>query len=123
MKTLAAELGGEDGTDPRDFHKKPWDAPKQQGRKAGQLCGQVRDALHAILAGCGDRVLQAVTVTGVEPAPHTGRLLVTVALPADAGIDRAMAEDHLRRAAGLLRTEVAAAVHRRYAPELTFAVV
>lgn len=123
MERLAAELGGEDGTDPRDFHKKPWDAPKQQGRKAGQLCGQVRDALHAILAGCGDAVLQAVVVTGVEPAPHTGRLLVTVELPADAGIDRAAAENHLRRAAGLLRTEVAATIHRRYAPELTFAVV
>ena len=123
MESLAAELGGEDGTDPRDFHKKPWDAPKQQSRKAGQLCGQVRDALHSALAGCGDAVLQALAVASVEPAPHTGRLLVKVNLPADAGIDRATAEDHLRRATGMLRSEVAAAVNRRYAPELAFAVI
>jgi ribosome-binding factor A len=123
MESLAAELGGEDGADPRDFHKNPWDAPKQQGRKAVQLCGQVRDALHVALGGCGDPVLQALAVTGVEPAPHTGRLLVKVELPADAVLDRATAEDHLRRAAGLLRSEVAAAIHRRYAPELVFAVV
>ena len=122
MATLAAELGGEDGGDPREFHKKPWDAPKQQSRKAGQLCGQVRDALHVALAGCGDAVLQALAVASVEPAPHTGRMLVKVELPADAGVSRTQAEDHLRRAAGMLRSEVATAIHRRYAPELAFAV-
>jgi ribosome-binding factor A len=122
MENLAAELGGEDGGDPKEFHKKPWDAPKKQTRKAGQLCGQVRQALHTALAACGDPVLQAVQVAGVEPAPHTGRLRVAVALPPDAGIDRAAAEDHLRRAAGVLRSAVAAAVNRRYAPELVFDV-
>ena len=120
---LAAEFGPEDGQDPKEFHKKPWDAPRQAGRKARQLCGQVRDALHLVLAGCGDGVLQAVGVVSVEPAPHTGRLRVVCAMPPDAGVSRAVAEDHLRRAAGMLRAEVAAAIHRRYAPELAFDVI
>jgi ribosome-binding factor A len=120
---LAAEPGPEDGQDPKEFHARPWDAPKQAGRKARQLCGQVRDALHLALAGCGDGVLQAVGVVSVEPAPHTGRLRVVCAVPADGRVSRAVAEDHLRRAAGMLRAEVAAAIHRRYAPELAFDVI
>lgn len=107
---LADEAGPDDGVDPR-LQRKPWDAPKQAGRKALQLCGQVKD------------VLQAVAVVGVEPAPHTGRLRVTVAVPADGAVARAEAEAHLARAAGLLRSEVAGAVRRRKAPELVFVVV
>ena len=120
---LADEAGPEDGVDPKELQRKPWDAPKQAGRKALQLCGQVRDVLHAALAGCGDGVLQAVAVVGVEPAPHTGRLRVTVAVPADGSVSREQAATHLDRAVGLLRTEVAGAIRRRKAPELVFAVV
>ncbi|MBX9581725.1 MAG: hypothetical protein K2X87_15590 [Gemmataceae bacterium] len=120
---LAADRGPEDGSDPKEFHQKPWDAPKKAGRKALQLCGQVRDVLHAALAGCGDGVLQALTVVGVEPAPHTGRLRVTVAVPADGSVSRDEAAAHLDRAAGPLRSEVAGAIRRRKAPELVFAVV
>lgn len=120
---LADEAGPDDGVDPKELQRKPWDAPKQAGRKALQLCGQVKDVLHAALAGCGDAVLQAVAVAGVEPAPHTGRLRVTVAVPADGAVSRAEAEAHLARAAVLLRSEVAGAVRRRKAPELVFLVV
>src|SRR5262245_62111571 len=51
LADLAAELGGEDGGDPVEFHRKPWDAPKRAGRKGRQLCGQVKDSLHVALAG------------------------------------------------------------------------
>lgn len=123
LANLAAEIGGEDGGDPKAFHHKPWDAPKKAGRKARQLCGQVKDALHVGFAGCGDSVLQTLTVAGVEPAPHTGRLRVLVALPSDGGVSRVVAEVHLLRAAVWLRCEVAAAICRRYAPELVFDVI
>lgn len=116
---LAAEPGPEDGTDPKEFHRRRWGGEKAAGRKALQLCGQVKDALHGILAACGDPVLQALAVAAVEPAPHSGRLRVR--LVADEAVSRAVAE-HLARAAGMLRAEVAAAVHRRYAPELAFEV-
>lgn len=114
----AAEVGPEDGTDPRrDFDRRGLHS-KPMGRKARQLCGQVQQALLVILPGLADDVLRDLTVVSVEPAPHTGRLLVTVAGPAPAdATDR-----HLRLAAGLLRSEVASAVHRRKAPELIFRV-
>jgi ribosome-binding factor A len=119
---LAAERGPEDGNDPRAFHDRRADRPK--GRKALQLCGQIRDALAGVLAGCSDRVLRDLTVVTVEPAPHAGRLLVTVAVPGPAdATDRSTAAEHLVRAAGWLRTEMAAAIHRRKAPELVFAVI
>ena len=119
LKNLAAELGGEDGGDPKEFHAKPWDAPKKAGRKGQQLCGQVKDALHVALGGCADPVLQGLSVVSVEPAPHSGRLRVLVA----ADGDRVAAEATLARAAGFLRSAVAAAISRRYAPELVFEVI
>jgi ribosome-binding factor A len=117
------EPGPEDGTDPKEWHRKPWDAPKAAGRKARQLCGQVADALHAAVGGCADSVVQALTAVGVTPAPHTGRLRVTLARPADGGVSVADADAGLARVRGRLRGEVAAAVHRRHAPELVFEVV
>ncbi|MBN9517816.1 ribosome-binding factor A [bacterium] len=120
---MTDELGPEDGTDPKDWHKKPWDAPKAAGRKARQLCGQVAEALHTAIGGCADPAVQGLAVASVDPAPHTGRLRVVMALPADGAVTRAEAEAALARAAGRLRAEVAAAVHRRYAPELVFEVV
>jgi ribosome-binding factor A len=118
---LAAELGPEDGGDPKEFHGKPWERERPAGRKALQLCGQVQDPLHAALAACGDGVLQSLRVARVEPAPHTGRLRVTV-VP-DEGTGVAAATDRLAGAAGRLRAVVAAAVHRRRAPELVFEVI
>lgn len=120
-------LGDEDGQDPkRDHDRRTWDARKRPGRKAQQLCKQVADALRTILAGLADEVLQNLTVWTVEPAPNTGRLRVTVAGPAPAdATDPPTAADvlaALSKATGLLRSEVASAIHRRYAPELTFVV-
>jgi ribosome-binding factor A len=118
--TLAGDSSPEDGTDPKKFHEKPWNAPKQAGRKAQQLCEQVRDALREAMAACGDPAVQAATVGAVQPAPHTGRLEVAVFAPPDVGREEVAAA--LKRAAGHLRGEVARAVHRRHAPELVFTV-
>lgn len=120
LKHLAAELGHEDGGDPRDFHRKSWDAPRQASRKGQQLCGQVKDALHVALGGCADDVLQGLEVVSVEPAPHTGRLRVLLAAE---DVPTTTAQTALRRGAGFLRSEVAAAISRRYAPELIFEVI
>jgi ribosome-binding factor A len=121
FRNLAADSSPEDGGDPKEFHTKPWNAPKKAGRKAQQLCRQVRDALHGALAACGDPAVQPATVLMVEPAPHTGRLRVVVGAPPDG--DREAVAAGLERAAGHLRAEVAAAISRRYAPELVFEVI
>lgn len=120
LQSLAEELGHEDGSDPVKFHdRRRWDdAPPAPGRKSLQLCRQVRDALIGILARSADPVLQDAVVLAVEPAPHAGRLMVTVA-----GDSSADATHNLARAAGWIRCEVAAVIHRRKVPELVWQVV
>ena len=123
-ESSTAELGGEDGTDPKAFHDKPWNRPPSATRKTSQLCGQILEALHGILSGMADERLQNLAVVKVEPAPNTGRLRVTVAgfTPADATdpTTRTNAMLALKKAGGLLRRETARAIHRKYAPELVF---
>ena len=92
-------------------------------RKTVQLCGQVKDALCQIVSGLGDDALNGLTVVSVEPAPHAGRLRVTVAAESPADVaDLTVIRQHLTRATGLIRSEVARSITRRKAPELTFDV-
>ena len=79
------------------------------------------DALVGALAACGDPAVQAASVLAVEPAPHSGRLRVLLGAPPDVGPAAVAAS--VSRAAGHLRTEVATAISRRYAPELVFEVI
>ena len=65
----------------------------------------------------------SLLVLSVVPAPNAGRLLVTIALPASAGVPVEEALQRVLHAAGHLRSEVAAAVSRRKTPELAFRVV
>ena len=122
IELLCGEVGPGDGRDPR------YDPPKSAGahgpgRKALQLCRQVQEALSDALATvCQDRVLCGLNVLAVEPAPNTARLRVTLLLEGDAAEPEQVAA-HLERAAGLLRCEVAAAIHRKKVPELAFRVL
>jgi ribosome-binding factor A len=121
QRMLAAcdEIGPEDGIDPREWAKAEF--RRSPGRKARQLCRQVAEALQAALADCRDEVLSGLLVTSVTPAPHAGRLRASVAAAPSAEVrDTAIVQERLTRAAGLLRAEVAAAIHRRKTPELVF---
>jgi ribosome-binding factor A len=115
-----SEVGPEDGADPRTFFRP---APARvTNRKALQLCDQVAQTLGFVLAGQrGDDLLRDLVVEAVVPAPNSAHLLVTLSMPAD-GLDPAQVVEHLQRATGLLRSEVAAAIHRRKVPLLTFHV-
>jgi ribosome-binding factor A len=122
MLAACDEIGPDDGIDPREWAKAEFRRPP--GRKALQLCRQVARVLQTALADCRDEVLSGLVVTAVTPAPHAGRLRVFVAAAPSAAVrDTAIAQEHLRRAAGLLRAEVAATIHRRKTPELAFALV
>jgi ribosome-binding factor A len=93
---------------------------KNHDRKTRQFCRQVQRVLNLALTdhrGCDDR-FQNLFVEDVTPAPHCGHLLVHVAIPADRAIAEALGA--LQRDAGRLRTEVAAAIARKRAPELSF---
>ena len=103
---------------------RPPHGPSRAGldRKAIQLCHQVAETLEEVLAECGDTVLQDLRVVDVEPAPDASRLLVTVAVD---GLlqdrqDRGRVHEHLVRAAGHLRSEVASAITRKRAPVLVY---
>src|SRR5437764_7342221 len=121
MRPLCAELGPEDGLDPRlaprDF------SSRGPGRKVLQLCGEVARTLNGALAESADEVLRDLSVVAVAPAPNSTRLLVTVgAVGVDRIEDVERALEHLHQAAARLRTEVAAAITRRRVPALSFRV-
>jgi ribosome-binding factor A len=119
---LCSELGPEDGIDPRDLLRAA--ARKKGGRKTHQLCGQVAEAInYAFAAVCRDDVLRELGVVAVQPAPDESRLLVTVGptLPGPCDPNQVLA--HVHQALGKLRSEVAAAIHRKKVPELAFCVV
>ena len=120
IRSLCAEPGPEDGVDPRTAGRGP--SGRVPNRKALQLCGQVARTLNQVLAESGDDQLRELLVTSVRSAPTASRLLVTVLLPAEAAAGADQVREHLRRASGWLRGEVAAAINRRKAPDLTFQV-
>jgi ribosome-binding factor A len=112
IESLCTDVGPEDGVDPRYLRS-------STGRKQMQLCRQAQRTLAEALAACGDELLLELEVVGVAPAAGPGRLLVTVRpSPAAPPRDLGEYERRLARALGFLRNEVAAAVHRRKAPEL-----
>ena len=86
-------------------------------RKAIQLCHQVAVTLSEVLADCGDPLLQGLRVLNVAPAPDASRLSVALACEEPA-VDRV--EDHLAKASGHLRGEVAQAITRKRTPVLVY---
>jgi ribosome-binding factor A len=118
---LCSEPRPDDGIDPRDLVRES--ARKKGGRKSLQLCAQVAEALnYAFAAVCNDDVVRELVVVAVQPAPDESRLLVTVGplLPGPCNSAEVLA--HLHQVLGKLRSEVAATIHRKKIPELTFCV-
>ena len=108
----------EDGTNPgydRDLHSR-----HVPNRKALQLCSQIRDCLNMCFADCGDDLLRELVVEAVVPAPDSRQMLVTVAVAQDLETPRVL--NHIARAGGKLRTEAAAAIHRKRVPRLLFQI-
>jgi ribosome-binding factor A len=114
IASLCSRPGEEDGADPRRFFG---ERPDRSDRKSIQLAGQVARTLRSLLAGeSGEEILQALSILAVEPAPDSSHFLVVVTGP----VAESEALAALGRASAWLRTEVAAAVRRRKAPELTY---
>ncbi len=94
----------------------------RDNRKARQLCRQVAETLDLVLSGDScDELIQSLSVVSVEPAPNASRLLVIVSadLPAEQ-FDGQEIMQRLTAQAGRLRSEVAATIHRKKVPLLTF---
>ena len=92
---------------------------RQGERKARQFCRQVQRALNLALADRNaEDGMNDLFVEDVSPAPDCGHLLVHVVIPVDRPITEAL--NALRREAPRLRSEVAMAITRKRAPELSF---
>jgi len=115
---LCVELLVDDGADPRFDVKHP--QGKVSNRKALQLCRQVERTLTIALEG---DVLRDLTVESVLPAPDSSRLLVTLRYHGSATVKSEVIHDALKASHAKLRGEVAADIHRRKTPDLTFGVV
>jgi ribosome-binding factor A len=134
VRSLCAEPGEDDGRDPHSIARRGprsrrKSAAKGQARridrKAAQLCRQVALTLDEVFADCGDPVLRNLHVAGVAPYPDGSRLVVSVSSidggPGPPG-GPSVILNHLDRATGHLRSEVAAAVTRKRAPLLFYRV-
>jgi ribosome-binding factor A len=94
-------------------------AGRRAEHKARQLCRQVQRALNLALAERGaDPHLEQLYVADVTPAPGCGHLLVQFVAPVDQPLPDVLAS--LRRETPWLRAQVAAAISRKHAPELSF---
>lgn len=91
-------------------------------RKVLQLCRQVARTLDGLLAGeVRDEALHGLKVVSVVPSPDASNLLVTLELPPSAEPRPASTLPRdLARASGWLRAEVASAITRKRAPNLTY---
>ncbi|MBI2805127.1 MAG: ribosome-binding factor A [Planctomycetes bacterium] len=115
---LCSEPGAEDGIDPRFL---PAHSPgKASNRKALQLCRQVERTLSVALEG---DLLRDLSVQSVIPAPDSTRLMVTVVFHGAATVTATEVLDAIHMQSVRLRAEVAAAIHRKKTPQLTFRVV
>lgn len=114
------DVGSKGGVDPRMFLQNQ--SRGRPNRKALQLCRQISHTLGSVLAWeSGDDLIRDLLVLSVDPAPDSSRVLVTVSLQTAADVSVVL--EKLRQHSGRLRTEVAAAIHRKRAPELVFRVV
>lgn len=91
---------------------------RQAERKARQFCRQVQRALNLALADRHADGLNDLFVEDVSPGPDCGHLLVHVVVPSDRLVAEVLSA--LRADASRLRSEVAAAITRKRAPELSF---
>jgi ribosome-binding factor A len=95
---------------------------RQAQRKAQQFCRQVQRALNLAIEGRGaDEGISGLFVEEVSPAPDCGRLLVHVVIPEGRPVLDSIAT--LQRETPRLRSEVAMAITRKRAPELSFVPV
>ena len=94
-------------------------ARRQAEHKTRQLCRQVQRALNLALAERGlDLGLEELYVDEVTPSAGYGRLFVHFVAPPSLSLPDVLVS--LGRMAPRLREEVARAISRKHAPELSF---
>ena len=96
---------------------------KQDAGRTASLCARVQRTLETVLDELSDERLSGVFVEDVTPLPAGGCLLVTLRRTPGTEAAREDTCAALAGAEGLLRTEVAAAIHRKRTPRLSYVVL
>ena len=96
---------------------------KQGAWRTASLCAQVRRALEIAFGCAADERLTSVWVEEVSPAPNASRLRIVVRCATAPGVDTEDIEAAIAGARGWLRSQVAAAIHRKRTPELHYVLL
>jgi ribosome-binding factor A len=98
--------------------------PSSAQRKFQRLCAQVEQVVSLSLGGSEDERLRSLVVHSVHAAGDGSRLVVSVAAGAEVSLDE-LDEIYaaLLRAGPWLRRQVAAEIHRKRTPDLSFQVL
>lgn len=117
------QIHEDDCVDPREYFK-PDRQTDKANKKARQLCRQAVQTLDLVLADCDDEAMVSLFVIGVQPAPDSSRLLVTVGadVPPDQ-VDRASILSRLQYQTPRLRAELARSINRKRVPILVFNIL
>jgi ribosome-binding factor A len=120
---LCADIGAEDGIDPRYLAAKQ--ARKKTPRKHLQLCKEAARIVSLVLTGEAQQPLvRDLVVLSVEPDGDGQCIRVTVGqYAADTPVSETEVLAALNRIQGLLRSALAQALHRKYTPTLSFCYV
>ena len=128
LDAFCGEVHDDDGIDPREVLSRRGSREqrtRKSNRKDLQLAKQVCRAIDAALRGeLTDSVLQELEVASVQPAPDATHFMVTLR-PAMLGdrVSVSAALERLDKVHSFLRHQVAAAITRKRAPELSFHVI
>ncbi len=117
---LCADIGAEDGIDPRYASAKQ--ARKKAPRKNLQMCKEAARIVSLVLTGEAQQaLLRDLVVVSVEPEGHGQSVCVTVGrYTMDSDVCETEVLVALHSVQGLLRSALAHALHRKHTPTLTF---
>ena len=119
MLQLCGEIHEDDGIDQREYLK-AHSRGRNDNRKTLQLCSQVAQTLHMVLADCDDPLVQMMNVTMVTPNPDGSCLRVHIVCDKPRSHEQAMIA--IEKQTARLRFEVSRSIHRKRVPNLVFSL-
>jgi len=121
--SLCAEIGPEDGIDPR--YLKKFTCDKNYDQKSSRLCNEVSKVLSLVLAGdMGNPVLQALQVMNVSTESGGEFLNIRLAhYETHFNVNEQQLISELKRVQGYLRSAISQRINRKRVPALKFTYV
>ena len=119
--SLCADLHADDG--PPQRRRKESRDEQHNDRKTMQLAAQIRRALHGAFPTPGSQMFDGLIVEAVEPDPDATHMRVVISVPSTFPHSVALLRQRLAESLSSVRIQVAASIHRKRVPTLTFDLV